>query len=180
MAKGPWPQPAWGPESFLHVAGHQWLLQSAGISGGISASCCLWLLPLAPWGVRMGSSAVLLQKAFLESSPAYPAGKDCYPCHELRSWSCQDLALQQRTRNLSSAQPVALPAFEGCLAAISGTLLMAGVDSADLAGYARVPFLPCRSTCLPPQTARSARGQPSPTQALPFLSHGYTVAALPC
>ena len=134
VAKGPRPHRPWGPESFLHVAGHQWLLQSAGTRGNISASHCSWLLPLAPWGMRMVRSAALLQKAFLESSPAYAAEKDCYPSHELRSCSCQELALQRRTLNVFSAQAVAVPGFEGCLAAISLTLLIAGLDSADVAG----------------------------------------------
>lgn len=35
-----------------------------------------WLLPLAPWGMRMMSSAVLLKKAFPWSGHCYPAGKD--------------------------------------------------------------------------------------------------------
>lgn len=50
---------------------------------------------------------------------------------------------------------------EGDLAATSVTLLIARVDSPDLAGEAGVPFFPLCSMCVPPEAVLSRKGQAS-------------------
>lgn len=39
-----------GQKYFLHLAGHQWVLQNPETLGNVSASNFLWLLPLALQG----------------------------------------------------------------------------------------------------------------------------------
>ena len=79
MAKWPRLDGPWGQESFLHMMGHQWMLQSPGSPCNISATPFLQLLPLALERRRPESSAVLLKCS---------CRRHCLggSCHVLRSW----------------------------------------------------------------------------------------------
>ena len=61
----------------------------------------------------------------------------------------------------------------------SVTPLMVSVDSADLAGWAGVPFLPPRSMCIPPEAVLGRAGPPCPIEEGRCSVRGVQVVVLP-